>query len=77
MLPKKYWRVALEKGEKSKLGWSEIGSKTYADERFAWQHLDSLRKRGVRCALFESEPVIWRLVDSGEKSNDPELPFSD
>lgn len=57
-LPYKYFRVmALDP-----VGYREVGSKSYADEIHARNHLDFLRRKGVRCDLYVTR-TNWLLVD--------------
>lgn len=63
-LPDKFYRVVAVKA-----------NKTYTDKDHALAHLDSLRRRGVECYLYESEPVMWNNITPRDTSEDPTLPF--
>jgi hypothetical protein len=57
-LPRQFFRVhALDPA-----GWGEVGSKSYADESHARSHLDSLRRKGIRCDLYTTS-TAWTLID--------------
>lgn len=74
ILPKKFYRVvAIKAGDKLRL--YDLGSKTYANPKHAMAHLDSLRRRGIQCSLYESEPVVWKEVNTSPPVNHPTLPF--
>ena len=77
MLPKKFWRVSLVNGTSSKLRYAERGGQTYAQEKAAQNRVDSLRRRGIECVLYVSEPVVWHAVDDSpiQVNGQEALPF--
>jgi hypothetical protein len=67
MLPKKFFRVVLRRGQGRVLRMYQKGGGTYVREADARAQLASLRNRGVECDLYVSEPVVWKLVESDER----------
>ena len=55
----------------SKLSYGERGSQTYASLAHAKTKVKGLRSVGIDCQLWESEPVVWNLIDDGPKRDDP------
>lgn len=71
-LPVKFYRVKVTNGEK--LGYRDVGSKTYADIKHAQNHIDRLRTQGVDSELWETS-TDWKLVSTTERVLDGQEPL--
>lgn len=71
-LPAKFYRVKVLNGEK--LGYRDVGSKTYADIKHAQNHMDRLESQGVASELWETL-TDWRLVPAPETQVDGQQPL--
>ena len=71
-LPTKFYRVKVLNGEK--LGFRDVGSKTYADLRHAENHRKSLARKGIESELWETS-TDWRLVSTSETQVDGQQPL--
>ena len=66
-LPRKFYRVKVLDG--SKLGYRDVGSKTYASLAHAEYHRKHLSRRGIESELWETD-TDWRLVSTSETQVD-------
>lgn len=71
-LPIKFYRVKVTNGEK--LGYRDVGSKTYADIKHAQNHIDRLESQGIDSELWETS-TDWRLVSTTRKELDGQGPL--
>lgn len=62
-LPVKVYRLSVSQ-RNGKLGWKELGSKTYNSKAEAEKRLDHFRKRGIDCELYESEVIVWTKIST-------------
>lgn len=62
-LPKKFYRVVLRTPKQGKLRMYEKGGGTYVRGADAKAQVDRLAKKGIACDLYESEPVVWKLIE--------------
>lgn len=68
MLPKKFYRVVLiTHGE---LRFYQKGGGTYHQKRPAEDQVARLRYQGIECELYESDPVVWNLINNKEENDE-------
>jgi hypothetical protein len=66
-LPSKFYRVAIVSGGGNKRYWQR-GGQTFVQLLAANISLEELRRQGVECELYESEPVVWNKISTGSDS---------
>lgn len=71
-LPGKFYRVKVINGEK--LGYQDVGSKTYADLTHAKNHIKRLEAQGVDSELWETS-TDWKFVSTTHKELDGQGPL--
>jgi len=60
-LPKQFWRVVIVEGRVSHY---EVGSKTYAAEGHARNHVKALANKGVKAEVWTTGVVDWNCVQA-------------